>query len=391
MSEKAPNKITVGIALVAILLISLFIQKEFSLKQSMLFLMGVGFGVILLHASFGFTGGWRQLILKRNTEGVRAQLALLALTSILFFPLIGGVIPELRTSAAVAPLGYSVVIGAFLFGIGMQLGGGCGSGTLYTFGQGQVDMLITLTFFIIGATTGSAHLHWWYALGDLGSYSIIQHMGWPLALLTQLIALGILYILVTRLSKASSNTESTKPVAAVLRNRVLFGPWSLWLGVIGLAVFNLLTLLTAGHPWSITFAFSLWGTKLWSALGGNVANWPYWSSGYPAQALQQSVLADVTSLMDIGLILGAMLAAALAGKYAPAMTLKPKRVVTAVIGGLLLGYGARLAFGCNIGALLAGISSGSLHGWLWLIAAFMGSIIGVRIRIMLGFDHPVQK
>ena len=43
----------------------------------------------------------------------------------------------------------------------MQLGGGCGSGTLYTMGQGQVDMLITLIFFIVGATLGSAHLHWW--------------------------------------------------------------------------------------------------------------------------------------------------------------------------------------------------------------------------------------
>ena len=59
-----------------------------------------------------------------------------------------------------------------------------------------------------------------------------------------------------------------------------------------------------------------------------------------------------------------------------------------VIGGLILGYGARLAFGCNIGALVGGISTGSLHGWLWLVAAFAGGIVGVKIRVWMKFDKP---
>ncbi len=389
MAKNKINTFTVVLTLLAISLLAWFVARAVSFQQSLIFLIGVGFGIVLLHAAFGFTGGWRQFILQRNSKGIQAQLALLALTSILFFPLLGNVLPGIQANAALAPVGYSVLVGAFLFGIGMQLGGGCGSGTLYTFGQGQVDMLITLCFFIVGATVGSAHLHWWYALGDIGSHSIIQQLGWPIALLSQLVVLAALYLLVKRLSRQETK-EHSYTVDGPLLKRVLFGPWSIWLGVIGLAVLNLLTMLTAGHPWSITFAFGLWGTKIWSALGGDVASWPYWSSGYPAQALNQSVLNDATSLMDFGLILGAMLAAALAGKYAPAMTLKRKRIFTAVIGGLLLGYGARLAFGCNIGALLAGITTGSLHGWLWMLAAFTGSIVGVRIRIKMGFDRPVS-
>ncbi|MBF3229532.1 YeeE/YedE thiosulfate transporter family protein, partial [Pseudomonas sp. L01] len=58
----------------------------------------------------------------------------------------------------------------------------------------------------------------------------------------------------------------------------------------------------------------------------------------------------------------------------------PRRsLAAAVIGGLLLGYGARLAYGCNIGAYFSGIASGSLHGWLWLVAAFAGNSVGVRV------------
>ena len=51
-----------------------------------------------------------------------------------------------------------------------------------------------------------------------------------------------------------------------------------------------------------------------------------------------------------------------------------------MIGGLLLGYGARIAYGCNIGAYFSGIASGSLHGWLWLVAAFAGNIAGTSLQ-----------
>lgn len=170
--------------------------------------------------------------------------------------------------------------------------------------------------------------------------------------------------------------------------QLIHGPWPLWWGVIGLTILSLVTLLLAGYPWSITFAFGLWGSKIWAALGGDVSSWAYWSGGYPAKALNQSVLADITTVMNFGIIAGAMLAAALAGKYAPKDKVTAKRFMTAVIGGLLLGYGARLAFGCNIGGLLGGIASGSLHGWLWLVAGFSGGIVGVKIRVWLKLDKP---
>ncbi len=73
-----------------------------------------------------------------------------------------------------------------------------------------------------------------------------------------------------------------------------------------------------------------------------------------------------------------------AGKFAPVWKVPARSLAGAVIGGLLLGYGARLAFGCNIGAYFSGILSGSLHAWLWLPAAFAGSALGVRLRPLFG-------
>lgn len=370
--------------------LSLILQHEFRTEQALLLLVGVGLGVTLYHAAFGFTGGWRRFIQLRDGTAIRAHIGLLALTSLLFFPVLGQALGNFGAHAALGPFGVSVLIGAFLFGIGMQLGGGCGSGTLYTVGGGHVRMLITLTFFIVGTVIGTAHLHWWLQLPALGEISVINSVGWAPALILQLAVLGVLYMVVRRLERPAA--APTQPaVAGGFIDRLVSGPWPLWWGVVGLAGLNLLTLLLAGHPWSITFAFGLWGAKVWNAVGGDVSSWPYWSSGYPALALERSVLADTTSLMDFGLILGAVLAAGLAGRFAPPARLRLGGVLTAVIGGLLLGYGARLAFGCNIGGMLAGIVSGSAHGWLWLLAGFCGTIVGVKLRGVFGIDKPARS
>jgi hypothetical protein len=93
---------------------------------------------------------------------------------------------------------------------------------------------------------------------------------------------------------------------------------------------------------------------------------------------------DVTSVMDFGIILGALLAAILAGRFAPSLKISVPSLAAAVIGGLLLGYGARIAYGCNIGAYFSGIASSSVHGWVWFASAFAGNMLGTRLRPWFG-------
>ena len=91
-------------------------------------------------------------------------------------------------------------------------------------------------------------------------------------------------------------------------------------------------------------------------------------------------------MIDFGIILGALLASGLAGKFHPSWRVEGRSLIAAVLGGFLLGYGARLAYGCNIGAYFSGISSSSLHGWVWLVAAFAGSILGTYMRPWFGLS-----
>ena len=97
-------------------------------------------------------------------------------------------------------------------------------------------------------------------------------------------------------------------------------------------------------------------------------------------ALGEPLQYDTFSVINIGVVLGAFVAAALAGKFSLRWRLPWQHWLAAILGGLMLGYGATIAFGCNIGAFFGGIVSGSLHGWLWLVAAFAGSLLGTRLR-----------
>ena len=189
----------------------------------------------------------------------------------------------------------------------------------------------------------------------------------------------------SRWGPSSSNGDATATLEEPRKPAsILHGPWPLVAGALGLAAINVATLLLAGRPWGVTSAFALWGSKITAAAGVDVGAWPYWQSAARAAELQASVLEDVTSVMDFGIVLGALAAAGLAGRFAPTWRVPFRSLLAAIAGGLMLGYGARIAYGCNIGAYFSGIASSSVHGWVWFAAAFAGNIAGTKFRPWFG-------
>ena len=85
--------------------------------------------------------------------------------------------------------------------------------------------------------------------------------------------------------------------------------------------------------------------------------------------------------------LGAAAAAGLAGAYAPQARIPLPSLAAAALGGLLMGVGARLATGCNIGAFFSGLASGSAHGLVWALCALAGVALGARLRPLFGLSR----
>ncbi len=368
-------------ALVVLVAGTIALGHTYGAAHGALFLVGGALGISLYHAAFGFTSAWRVFIAEGRGRGLRVQMILLALAVVLFFPfLASGTLFGNEVRGFVSPAGVGVIVGAFMFGIGMQLGGGCASGTLFTAGGGNARMLVTLLFFIVGSLLATIHSDWWAALPSLPPSSLVR-LGPVAGIVVSLAIFGAIAALTVFVEKKRNGSLERAPASH--RDgfaRYLRGPWPLVVGAIALALLNFATLALAGRPWGITSAFALWGAKGAQAIGIDPTAWAYWQAPANAKALAESVFADVTSVMDFGLIAGAMLAATLAGRFAPSLDIPLRSILAAVVGGLLLGYGARIAYGCNIGAYFSGIASGSLHGYLWAVAAFAGNILGVRLR-----------
>ncbi|PYM62492.1 MAG: hypothetical protein DME11_20005 [Candidatus Rokuibacteriota bacterium] len=370
---------------------ALWLVTHYGPRQGALLLVGAALGLTLHHAVFGFTRAYRDLVTVGDGRGVRAQLLMLAVATVLFAPVLAaGEVFGVAVGGAVAPASVSVLVGAFVFAVGMQVAGGCGSGMLYHLGAGVTPMLATLVGFVAGAVLATFHMPFWWALPSLGEVSLAERLGWSGAVVLQLAVCALLALVswVFERRRVGARPSLRAPVTGW--RRVVQGPWPLGVGAVLLALLNLVTLVVAGTPWSITWAFALWGAKGLVAMGYDLSGVAFWSGEFQQSALAAPVFADVTSVMDLGLVLGALLGAGLAGRFAPRRRVPARRVAAAVLGGLLLGYGSRIAYGCNIGALFGGIASTSLHGWLWAAAALAGTPLGVWLRGRFGVEcaHP---
>ena len=353
--------------------------------EASLLALGAALGLVLYHAAFGFTTAWRSLIVDGRGKGLRAQMLMLTIAVCLFFPaLAAGNVFDTDVTGFIRPMGWSIIVGAFIFGIGMQLGNGCASGNLYHAGGGQLRALPCMIGFTAGALWASKDYEWWTTLPQFAPFSFIEQFGVTLAILINCTLFAIIawFTVVLEKHRYGSIEKDTHDSSQPLYRQLITGPWPFVWGAVGLAVLNFITLAMIGRPWAVAVAYPLWGAKAaeWLKIDLELDFWTYWMQPGRESALIEPLTTDAGTLMNIGIILGALLAAALAGKLTIQWRMPWQHWIAAIIGGLMLGYGATIAFGCNIGAYFGGIASGSVHGWLWLVAAFIGSIIGTMIR-----------
>ncbi len=243
--------------------------------------------------------------------------------------------------------------------------------------------------FIAGSVIGAWHFEFWTdGMPTFEPFSLAENTGVGFfgAWLIQLIFFGIV-IWFTFYIKKKKNPPPQAPVPTESGwKRIVRGAWPLWGAALILAVLNAATLLSRGEPWGITSAFALWGSQVVQAVGIDVTQWGYWS-GDAAEPLNQSVFLDTTSVMNFGLMTGAFIASATGGLFA-LKKIPFKTAMASLIGGIMMGYGARIAFGCNIGAYFGGIASFSLHGWLWAVMAILGTFVALKLRPLFGLSVP---
>jgi len=161
--------------------------------------------------------------------------------------------------------------------------------------------------------------------------------------------------------------------------RVFIDYWPYWAACLAAGVLNIVLLAYWGSAWGVTGELTRWGGHIISAFGVDAKSWPY----FQEIGLEGSPLERTSGYLTIGMLGGALVGALLSGNFRIRMPQQRRRLVQGFVGGLLSGFGARLAMGCNLGSFFSAIPQFSLHGWLFMLGLFPGTYLGVKLAL-----HP---
>ena len=147
----------------------------------------------------------------------------------------------------------------------------------------------------------------------------------------------------------------------------MFGQeWPVWIGGLLIGVFNVFLFLFY-QPWTTLDGVLNWGSWLWGTVG-------------VLRPDEISPLVRSGSVVNLGLLFGAFAAALLAGQFG--VRVGPRReLVKGAVGGLLLGTGAAIARGCNIGGFFSATSALSLSGLAMGAGLAIGAFLATRYLV----------
>jgi len=174
-------------------------------------------------------------------------------------------------------------------------------------------------------------------------------------------------------SQIDNTLKASKPKYP-LYETLFKNPWGYTTGGVLLAAFALALVIFTGKAWGVTGPFTLWGGKFISLFGIDVASSPVFKG-----ITEYYFWKDIPSMTNVGILVGALISVLLAAQFKIKKIKSWRNVAAAVVGGICMGIGARLALGCNIGSFFSALPAFSLHGWVFLVSIFSGAIVGSNL------------
>ena len=295
---------------------------------------GLAFGFVLQRGRLCFNSAFRDLILLKDNFLFKAGLFAIALSAVGFQLMahLGWI--HLNPK----PLSWSgVIIGAFVFGIGMVLAGGCASGTTYRVGEGSTTAWFAAIFYgLAGYATKSGALN-------------------PLKTLVSSPAIKV---------PTNSTVYLGEEVGPTLATLLNVNPWVVAIAFAALICVYLFATKTTERP------ESPWNWKLIGLLVLPVAMFGFWSSTISGRAYGLGITGGWINIFSsittegtlnwegaeiLGIILGALITALITKEFKFRLPREGSTYLKVAIGGILMGFGAVTAGGCNIGHFLSGI------------------------------------
>jgi uncharacterized protein len=351
-------------------------------------LMGAALGILFERGRFCFFCIFREGIEEKNSTPFISVLVAIATGAIGYSVVFGQFLPDtssdsLPPGAHISPVSWPLALAAFAFGIGMTLSGACISGHLYRLGQGYLRAIPALIGSFFGFALGFLTWNWFYlnAISDAPTIWLPHYIGYSGSLILTLVVLLGLGLFALNKGKNSEPFRSAPAQVFSLSStikRLITDRWSpvttgALVGVIGVIAYLRIEPLGVTRQISTTARTTMENR----GIGPEVIN------GIDRMAGCIAVVSD--AITNNGwLILGiitASFAAALSGNRFKPSKLTPRNTFTALVGGVLLGWGSMISLGCTIGVLLSGTQAFAISGWVFFIFAFLGVWVGLKLRL----------
>lgn len=392
----APN-IRMGVLASLAALVILLLAAAVSGEMAVFWTFGLAFGFVLQRSRFCFASAFRDIFLLRHGRSMQGVLAGLAVATAGFSVLMAKQVPNtslgiLPPSANVLPIGWHLVVGGLLFGVGMVVAGGCVSGSIYRMGEGYVASWVAFGGIMLGLAGAAYTWNWWwdFSIADGARIWLPAYLGHGGAIAVTFAALIGAFLLVLwwesrggltlpEIPFAGSDEETFSAKLGNTLRRVFVHGWPIVLGGALLGGLNTLLFLYS-HPWGFTGEVSRWVIGATTALGvgpgvlEGAASLP----GCALEVAQSGILHHMLFLVW-GMVMGSFIAALFAKEFKVRLPRQKTRYVQAAGGGVVMGYGAGLAMGCTIGAFFSAIPSLALNGWIFAACLAVGAWVGTLI------------
>ncbi|WP_053368537.1 selenium metabolism membrane protein YedE/FdhT [Bacillus sp. FJAT-27245] len=150
-----------------------------------------------------------------------------------------------------------------------------------------------------------------------------------------------------------------------------------------------------GTVWAVTGEFTRLGGHILEWFGMNVSDWAYFN----LVGMQGTPITRTDGWIVIGMLVGGLITILLSNSFKIRIPKQKRRLTQGFAGGIIAGFGARLALGCNLAAFFTGVPQFSFHSWIFMVATAIGTFFGVKVvntkwwrgkpALMKGTPNPV--
>lgn len=349
-------------------------------------LAGAGLGILFERGRFCFHCIFRDAFEEKNTRGVYSILTAIAVGTVGYVLVFSIRLPDptsgtLPGEAHIGPVSLALVVAGLAFGLGVVISGGCIAGHLYRLGEGSLRALPALAGTIVGFGVGFATWNpiYTHAIAGAPAPWLPAGGGYGIATVLQLGVLALIAFALLRWNPPSAARPAREVTGATLRETIFVDRWPALATGAGVGIIGFLAFLR-DQPLGVTSQLS---GMTRTALDG-AALLPPTLLGLD-QTLRGCVALVVETITTNGWLVAGIvagsLAAALPGRRFGIEPLTWRSSLTAVAGGVLLGWGAIIGLGCTVGVFLSGTQALAVSGWVFAAAVVVALGVGFRLRL----------